>query len=103
MNWLSIVHTTKRVLSLPRYASLVVRLARDVRVPVALKAGALILALMIVSPFDLLGDIPVIGMLDDAALLFLLADLFVRFCPHDVVVEHQAAVGLLKNVTPKPN
>ena len=103
MNWLSLVQTMRRALSLPKYASLLVRLARDARVPVALKAGAVALGLLILSPLDVFGDIPVIGALDDAAMLFLLADVFVRLCPRAVVTEHQAAVGLLKNVTPKPN
>jgi len=55
----------------------VVPMLRDERVPGHLKWGAGALALLIVSPLDLLGDIPVLGLLDDAALLSILAVAFV--------------------------
>ena len=51
---------------------------RDARVPLALKAGTLGVALLIVSPIDLFSDIPGLGLLDDAALLSLLCYWFVR-------------------------
>lgn len=50
---------------------------RHARVPLALKLGTLFAALLIVSPLDIFGDIPVLGVLDDAMLLALLATLFV--------------------------
>jgi uncharacterized membrane protein YkvA (DUF1232 family) len=53
-------------------------LMRDPRVPLWLKASTLASAAFIVSPLDLLGDIPVIGILDDVALISLLAMLFVN-------------------------
>ena len=53
-------------------------LARDARVPLRLKLLALAGALFILSPLNLLGDIPLFGLLDDAALLALLASWFVR-------------------------
>jgi uncharacterized membrane protein YkvA (DUF1232 family) len=52
-------------------------LMRDARVPVALKLAALAVALLVISPIDLFGDIPVLGALDDAALLTLLCMWFV--------------------------
>lgn len=52
-------------------------LVRDARVPLALKLIAVAVALLIVSPIDVLGDIPVLGALDDAALLTLLCMWFV--------------------------
>jgi len=45
-----------------------VPLMRDARVPFALKAGTLAVALLILSPLDVFGDIPGLGLLDDAAL-----------------------------------
>jgi uncharacterized membrane protein YkvA (DUF1232 family) len=53
-------------------------LMRDTRVPVVLKAIAGILALLVISPIDVFGDIPVLGMLDDVALLTLLCMWFVH-------------------------
>lgn len=54
-------------------------LLRDARVPLALKLIAALGALLIVSPMDIFGDIPVLGALDDAALLTFLCVWFVRF------------------------
>jgi uncharacterized membrane protein YkvA (DUF1232 family) len=52
-------------------------LLRDARVPLALKLIAAALALLVISPIDVFGDIPVLGALDDAALLTLLCVWFV--------------------------
>jgi uncharacterized membrane protein YkvA (DUF1232 family) len=48
----------------------------DPAVPMHLKLIAAGLALLILSPFNLLGDIPFLGLLDDVALLGLLAGWF---------------------------
>ena len=82
-----------------------VRLARlflDRRVSPALKLLTGVGALLVVSPINVLGDIPVIGMIDDALLLTLIALLFVRLCPRDVVADYwdRARSSRLKNVTP---
>lgn len=58
---------------------------RDERVPVALKIGAGVLGVLIVSPLDVFADIPVIGLLDDAVLLTLLCSLFVRLATRATV------------------
>ena len=65
-------------------------LLRDERVPAGLKAVTGILALFIISPLDIFGDIPVLGLLDDAVLLTLLCMLFVWVATQSVE----------KNVTP---
>ena len=52
-------------------------LMRDVRVPLSLKLLTAAIALVVVSPVDLFSDIPVLGALDDAALLTLLCVWFV--------------------------
>lgn len=104
VNWLAAMTHVRRMLSIRKYGSLVVRLLRDPRVALGLKLGVAAFAALIVSPIDVFGDIPVIGALDDVALLVLLADVFVRLCPREIVSEHQTAVGLgpkIKNVTPR--
>lgn len=53
-------------------------LIRDVRVPLRLKVLALLAAVFVLSPLNILGDIPLIGIVDDAALLALLLNWFVR-------------------------
>jgi uncharacterized membrane protein YkvA (DUF1232 family) len=52
-------------------------LMRDERVPLGLKIATGVMGLLIVSPLDVFGDIPVLGLLDDAVLLTLLAVAFV--------------------------
>jgi uncharacterized membrane protein YkvA (DUF1232 family) len=65
-------------------------LIRDERVPAGLKVTTGALALLIISPLDIFGDIPVLGLLDDAVLLSLLCMLFVWL----------ATQSIEKNVTP---
>lgn len=88
--------------ALRRNAMRVGRLFADQRVHPALKLATGLAAVLIVSPIDLFADIPGLGLLDDGALLMILAWLFVRFCPAEVVAEHFGAApgGQLKNVTP---
>jgi uncharacterized membrane protein YkvA (DUF1232 family) len=80
-----------------------VPLMRDARVPLALKAGAGLLALLVVSPVDVFGDIPVLGMLDDAALLSLLCMGFVHLAGRHVepvTVRARARTGTALAVRP---
>ncbi len=53
------------------------RLMRHPSVPLYLKLIAAGLALLILSPINVLGDIPLLGVFDDVALLALLAGWFV--------------------------
>jgi len=57
----------------------VLPLVRDPRVPTWAKIAAGAAALLIVSPLNLLGDLPVIGLVDDVALLLFVIHEFVRF------------------------
>ncbi len=68
------------------------RLIRSSRVPLWLKLSAAALALLIVSPLNLLGDFPLLGMFDDVALMALLLGWFVRSASvHDDSVTIEAA------------
>ncbi len=53
-------------------------LIQSARVPMRLKLMALAAALFILSPLNILGDIPLLGIVDDMALLALLLNWFVR-------------------------
>ena len=55
-----------------------VPLMRDTRVPWLLKGIAGFIAVLVISPIDVFGDIPILGMLDDVALLSLLCMWFVH-------------------------
>ncbi len=69
---------------------LIFRLLGDKRVNPWLKLIPIAGVLYLISPLDIIPDIvfPVIGELDDIAILWLTNHFFVEFCPPDVVREH---------------
>lgn len=54
-------------------------LLRDARVPLRAKVIAGLAAAFIISPLNILGDIPLLGFFDDAALLLFVVHQFVRY------------------------
>ncbi len=78
---------------------LVLRLMADRRVNFFLKLLPVAALVYLVSPIDLVPGLalPIIGVLDDAAVLWIGLSLFVSLCPDEVVQEHLAA---LQNVIP---
>jgi uncharacterized membrane protein YkvA (DUF1232 family) len=82
------------LIRLPSMVRLYWRLLCDARVsvwPKALLVGALAYVIM---PFDLIPDLlPLIGQVDDVAIVLLAARWFVRWCPAPVVLEHASAIG----------
>ncbi|MBV8171661.1 MAG: DUF1232 domain-containing protein [Candidatus Eremiobacteraeota bacterium] len=113
---LTLVSAARWALQFPKTALLASRLFLDTRISPLLKLAAAGAAIVVISPADLLGDIPVLGAVDDIALLMLLVTLFVKLCPAAIVREHQADVGTdpgatswrppsgpasIKNVTPR--
>ena len=82
-------------------AKLILRLMGDRRVNILLKllpVGALV---YLVSPIDILPGavLPIIGALDDAAVLWIGANLFVSLCPDEVVQEHMNALKKVVSAT----
>jgi len=73
---------------------LILRLIGDRRVNFLLKLLPIGALIYLVSPIDLIPGavLPVIGALDDAAVLWLGATLFVSLCPEDIVEEHTRAL-----------
>lgn len=62
-----------------------VPLMRDARVPGGLKWIAAALGVLVISPIDIFGDIPILGALDDAALLTFLYMGFVALAERSVI------------------
>jgi uncharacterized membrane protein YkvA (DUF1232 family) len=82
------------VRKLPTYARLVWGLARDPRVPMGQKAVLGGIAAYLAFPIDIVPDfIPVVGQMDDLAVLILGLDWFIRNAPPDVVEEHMAKIA----------
>lgn len=75
---------------LPNLAKLYLRLFRDRRVPLLVKAIPVLAIAYAISPFDLLPDwaVPFLGNMDDIVIVLLALRLFVPLCPPDVVREH---------------
>src|SRR5512133_1416636 len=74
---------------------LILRLIGDKRVNPWLKVIPIAGLAYLVSPLDIIPDImlPVIGELDDAAILWLTNYLFIELCPPEIVEEHVKALG----------
>lgn len=70
-------------------------LLRDPRVPTQMKAVPVLAILYVISPFDLIpGFIPILGQLDDLAILLLGVKLFLKLVPEELVREHRVRMGL---------
>lgn len=69
------------------------RLLRDPRVPLRLKAIPFLVGIYLLSPFDLIGFIPIIGQLDDLAILVLGIRLFIRLTPQQIVQENRKVLS----------
>jgi uncharacterized membrane protein YkvA (DUF1232 family) len=79
---------------MPAYARLIWALARDPRVPTRQKLVLGAIAGYIVLPFDIIPDfIPVLGQLDDLAVLIFGLDFFIRNAPKEVVEEHMSRIA----------
>jgi uncharacterized membrane protein YkvA (DUF1232 family) len=73
---------------------LIIRLMGDRRVSTWLKIIPIGALIYLISPIDLIPGavIPFIGALDDAAVLWIGATLFVTLCPEEVVQEHMSSL-----------
>jgi uncharacterized membrane protein YkvA (DUF1232 family) len=69
---------------------LITRLMGDRRVNFFLKALPVASVAYLIFPFDLVPGIafPIVGALDDAAILWIGSNLFIELCPPNVVKEH---------------
>lgn len=73
---------------LPNFARLYWRLFRDRRVSILPKALLVLTLVYVISPFDVIPDfLPVIGEMDDVAVVLSGLWLFIRLCPPEVVRE----------------
>jgi uncharacterized membrane protein YkvA (DUF1232 family) len=87
---------------LPTYGRLVWGLARDPRVPVGQKAVLGAVAAYLAFPIDIIPDfIPVLGQLDDVALVLFAMDWFIKNAPAEVVDEHLAQIAKHEDILTK--
>ena len=77
-----------------RDVRLVWKVAMDPRVSTSQKAILIAVAAYLISPFDLIpGFLPIIGQMDDLAILMLGLKLFLRVVPDEIVAEHRQSLG----------
>jgi uncharacterized membrane protein YkvA (DUF1232 family) len=82
----------------PGYARLLWALATDPRVPPSRKALLAIAGAYIVSPVDLIPEaIPIIGAIDDVAVMVVAIDVFLEGLPPDLVNGKLADLGMSPN------
>lgn len=87
--------------SLIAQAKLALRLIREPRVPVVLKAVPLLALLYVISPIDFVPDfIPGLGQLDDLGIILAALELFVRICPGGAQTYHQEAINQRRRYSP---
>ena len=81
--WLSIPTLTRSVYGTARLA---LRLLRDPQVPALLKAVPIAGVVYVLSPLDFVPDIfPIVGQMDDLAIIMMAVEVFKRFAPSHVV------------------
>jgi uncharacterized membrane protein YkvA (DUF1232 family) len=79
----------------PVYGRLLLSLATDPRVPASRKALLGMAAAYLVSPVDLIPEwLPVVGAIDDVAIVVLAVDVFLEGLPTDLVDEKLAELGV---------
>jgi uncharacterized membrane protein YkvA (DUF1232 family) len=72
---------------------LAIRLLREPRVPMLVKAIPILAALYVIWPLDVVPDFfPVLGQLDDLGMALLALELFTKMCPAVVRSFHQEAI-----------
>ena len=85
-----------------RYFRLIWRLLNDKRISPWLKTAIpLMTAFYVLLPIDLAPDvIPILGQLDDLAIILLATRLFIELCPPSIVREHLQRMGSASAKTP---
>ncbi|MEP7378278.1 MAG: YkvA family protein [Chloroflexota bacterium] len=79
----------------PLYARLLWSLATDARVPASRKALLGLAGAYIVSPLDLIPEwIPIVGAVDDVAVMVLAIDVFLEGLPEGLVAEKLVELGI---------
>ncbi|MDL1900470.1 DUF1232 domain-containing protein [Anaerolineae bacterium CFX9] len=87
-----------------RQLLLTFRLLRDRRVAWWMKLVGAAPFLYVILPFDLIPDfIPVLGQLDDVAIVWVGMKLFESLAPEAIVGEHRAALGMPVEYQPPPD
>jgi uncharacterized membrane protein YkvA (DUF1232 family) len=96
--WLSVPALLRSAISNVRLA---VRLLREPRIPLLLKAIPVAGLAYVLSPLDFVPDVlPIVGQIDDLGLIVLAIEAFKRLSPGRAVAYHQAAIAQGRRYSP---
>ncbi len=86
----SVSRPRSRWAALKRQARLIIDLMRDHRLPIWLRAIPIVGIVYLLSPIELLPDVPLFpfGLLDDLVVIGVCLTLFMAMAPRDVVDDH---------------
>ena len=85
-------------------ARLAVRLMREPRVPLFPKALPVAAVLYVISPLDVIPDVlPLLGQIDDLAIILIALEVFARLCPVPAVAFHRDAIAQGRRYSPMLN
>ena len=85
------------------HVRLTVRLLREPRLPLLIKALPVLAALYVISPLDFVPDfLLVLGQLDDLGVMLIALEAFLKLCPVGAVGFHRAALAQGCKYCPMP-
>jgi len=89
--------------TLAAHVRLTLRLLREPAVPLLTKVLPAAAALYLISPLDFVPDVlPILGQLDDAGVMLLALESFLKLCPEAVVTYHREAMTAGRPYSPMP-
>ena len=97
LSWPSLLRT------LVSQARLTWRLLREPRVPLLTKSVPVLAAAYVISPLDFIPDVlPLIGEIDDVAVILIAIGVFIKLCPSGAVDFHRSAIAGRRTYSPMP-
>ena len=97
LSWPSLLQT------LVSSARLTMRLLREPRVPLLTKSLPVLAAVYVISPLDFIPDVlPLLGEIDDLAVILIAVGVFLKLCPAGAVEFHRAAMAQRCKYSPMP-
>ena len=84
-------------------ARLTMRLLREPRVPLLTKSLPVLAAVYVISPLDFIPDVlPLLGEIDDLAVILIAVGVFLKLCPAGAVEFHRVAMAQGHKYSPMP-
>ena len=100
VSWLSRPGLLKTLAS---HARLAIRLIREPRVSLLIKAVPVLALAYVLFPLDFMPDfVPIVGEVDDLVVVLIALEAFLNLCPESLVAYHRAAIAERRRYSPIP-